>query len=231
MRMKKILCCVLVVLLCLPVLTSAASAAGCDHDYTLVAYQAPRHRAEGFERYRCTKCSDEYEVTLARIPESPVVWNYDSIGNATSDTLTIFVGYYGMDYQQKIELSIDEIMSGCNMVTQTFSYINRRPRVCYAVGYGPLLRDVLEYAGVRTDAIQAFQFGTADSGGNFYNQEEWTYSSLYRSRCFYPDLSVYYLADDAEVKATLSSVTAAPGETLRSPSPCPQRKLLRTSRQ
>ena len=230
--MKKILCCVLVVLLCLPVLTSAASAAGCDHDYTLVAYQAPRHRAEVFERYRCTKCSDEYEVTLARIPESPVVWNYDSIGNATSDTLTIFfVGYYGMDYQQKIELSIDEIMSGCNMVTQTFSYINRRPRVCYAVGYGPLLRDVLEYAGVRTDAIQAFQFGTADSGGNFYNQEEWTYSSLYRSRCFYPDLSVYYLADGAEAKATLSSVTAAPGETLRSPSPCPQRKLLRTSRQ
>lgn len=186
--------CVLL-LLCIVMLmplVMAEEPSECDHDYTLAAYQAPRHRAEGFERYRCTKCGDEYEIILPRIPEADPVWSYDSLSNATSSTLTIFVGYYGMSYQQKIILTVDEIIQNCSMETQSFSYINRRPRVCYAVGYGPYLRDVLEYAGVKTDSIQAFQFGTADSGGNFYNQQEWTSSSLYRPRYFFPDLSVYF---------------------------------------
>lgn len=189
--------CVLL-LLCIAMLIPSVMAdepAQCDHDYTLAAYQAPRHRAEGFERYRCTKCGDEYEIILARIPEEEPVWSYDSLSNATSGTLTVFVGYYGMSYQKKIVLTVDEIIQNCDMEIQSFSYINRRPRVCYAVGYGPYLRDVLEYAGVDTGSIQAFQFGTADSGGNFYNQQEWTYSSLYRSRYFYPELSVYFQAD------------------------------------
>lgn len=183
----------LLLLLCVClVLTTAFADEPCDHDYALVAYQPPRHRADGFERYRCTKCGDEYENTLDRLPEPPVNWSYDSLSNATSSTLTVFAGYYGMDYQQKTVLSVNDIINGCEMVTQSFSYINRRPRVCYSVGYGPRLLDVLDYAGVDCGSIQAFQFGTADSGGNFYNQEEWTYSSLYRSRYFFPDLSVYF---------------------------------------
>lgn len=96
-------------------------------------------------------------------------WSYDSLSNAASDHLTIFVGYYGMSYTQKITLSPRDIVNNCYMVQQTFSYINRRPRVCYAVGYGPLLDDVLAYAGVDIYSIQALQFGTADpsdaSGG------------------------------------------------------------------
>lgn len=186
----------LLLLLCVClVLTTVFAEEVCDHDYALVAYQPPRHRADGFERYRCTKCGDEYENPLDRLPEPPVNWSYDSLSNATSSTLTIFAGYYGMDYQQKIVLSVNDIINNCEMVTQSFSYINRRPRVCYSVGYGPRLLDVLDYAGVDCGSIQAFQFGTADSGGNFYNQEEWTYSSLYRSRYFFPDLSVYFQQD------------------------------------
>ena len=141
----------------------------CDHDYTLVAYEAPRYRAPGFERYRGTKYGDEYEIELPQLVERAPNWSYDSLSNATSDHLTIFVGYYGMSYTQKITLSPRDIVNNCYMVQQTFSYINRRPRVCYAVGYGPLLDDVLAYAGVDIYSIQALQFGTADpsdaSGG------------------------------------------------------------------
>ena len=51
------------------------------------------------------------------------------LGNATSDKLTIFVGYYGMSYTQKLVLPVRDIINNCAMVQQTFSYINRRPRV------------------------------------------------------------------------------------------------------
>lgn len=134
------------------------------HDYTLVAYEAPRYRAPGFERYRCTKCGDEYEIELPQLVERAPNWSYDSLSNATSDHLTIFVGYYGMSYTQKITLSLRDIVNNCYMVQQTFSCINRRPRICYLVGYGPLLDDVLAYAGVDIYSIQALQFGTTDSG-------------------------------------------------------------------
>lgn len=76
----------------------------CDHDYTLVAYEAPRYRAPGFERYRGTKCGDEYEIELPQLVERAPNWSYDFLSNATSDHLTIFVGYYGMSYTQKITL-------------------------------------------------------------------------------------------------------------------------------
>lgn len=51
------------------------------------------------------------------------------LGNATSDKLTIFVGYYGMSYTQKLVLPVRDIINNCAMVQQTFSYINRLPRV------------------------------------------------------------------------------------------------------
>ena len=41
----------------------------CDHDYTLVAYEAPRYRAPGFEHYRGTKYGDEYEIELPQLVE------------------------------------------------------------------------------------------------------------------------------------------------------------------
>ena len=56
-------------------------------------------------------------------------WSYDALGNATSDKLTIFGGYYGMSYTQKLVLPVRDIINNCAMVQQTFSYINRRPRV------------------------------------------------------------------------------------------------------
>lgn len=45
------------------------------HDYTLVAYEAPRYRAPGFERYRCTKCGDEYEIELPQLVERAPNWS------------------------------------------------------------------------------------------------------------------------------------------------------------
>ena len=52
-------------------------------------------------------------------------WSYDSLSNATSDKLTIFVGYYGMSYTQKLVLPVRDIINNCAMVQQTFSYITR----------------------------------------------------------------------------------------------------------
>ena len=139
---------ILLLVLCLCLLAGTVFAddpqpSECDHDCTLVAYEAPRYRAPGFERYRGTKYGDEYEIELPQLVERAPNWSYDSLSNATSDHLTIFVGYYGMSYTQKITLSLRDIVNNCYMVQQTFSYINRRPRMCYVVGYGPLLDDVL----------------------------------------------------------------------------------------
>lgn len=126
--MKKALLRGVLLLLCALLLCSAVFSDEpdeCDHDYTLAAYQPARYRAPGFERYRCTKCGDEYEIELPQLVERAPNWSYDSLSNATSDKLTIFVGYYGMSYTQKLVLPVRDIINNCAMVQQTFSYITR----------------------------------------------------------------------------------------------------------
>lgn len=126
--MKKALLRGVLLLLCALLLCSAVFAGEpdeCDHDYTLAAYQPARYRAPGFERYRCTKCGDEYEIELPQLVERAPNWSYDSLSNATSGKLTIFVGYYGMSYTQKLVLPVRDIINNCAMVQQTFSYITR----------------------------------------------------------------------------------------------------------
>ena len=64
----------LLLLLCVClVLTTVFAEEVCDHDYALVAYQPPRHRADGFERYRCTKCGDEYETRSTACRSRPSI--------------------------------------------------------------------------------------------------------------------------------------------------------------
>lgn len=166
------------------------------HDYTISDYKMATQEEDGYEKYRCTRCEDEYEEILPMLgTDEGGEFEYDDASGATSNSLTFYVGYFGMNFVKKTTLSLSEIQSGCPMITQTFSYINKRPRVVYDVATGPRVTDVLRLAGVDMASAQSYLLATEDSAGNYYNPNEITNSTLYSTRFFYPNLSKYFLED------------------------------------
>lgn len=167
-----------------------------EHDYQIIDYKKPTTEEDGYEKYQCSRCEDEYEVILPKTgTDTEVKFEYDDGSGATSDKITFYVGYFGMGFVKKTTLSLSDIQNNCQMITQKFSYINRRPRVVYDVATGASIRDVLQLAGVDMASAQSYQLGTEDSAGNFYNAQEITNSLLYSNRFFYPKLSKYFQED------------------------------------
>lgn len=166
------------------------------HDYQLDKYEAPTTKKDGYEIHKCTRCGDEYEETIPKLNgDDDIVFDYEDTSGATSDHISFYVGYFGMEFVEKVTLSLDEIMNGCELITQKYSYLNKRPSVCYDVATGVEFYELLDFAEISLGNADRFLFATADSGGNYYDASEITASNLLSTRYFFPHLSEYFMED------------------------------------
>ncbi|MCD7982061.1 MAG: hypothetical protein LUF32_07110 [Clostridiales bacterium] len=172
--------------------TDAVAALG--HDYSLVEFVSPTSDEDGYAIYECTRCGDSYTQFFAATDAGDTEFVYGDLSEATSTSLTFYVGYFGMSYVEKSVLSLDEILANCVLVTQTYSYINNRPRAVYDVATGPLLLDVLDYAGIDVGSVSVFRIATSDSAENYFGGE-YTYDLIFQRRYYYPLLSLYFTED------------------------------------
>lgn len=199
---------------CGSVKVEAVSALG--HDYKITEYVAPKGEEDGYALYECTRCGDVYTQEFSATGEEDTDITYGSFDDATSDSLTFYVGYFGMSYIKKTTVSLSEMVMNLPLVTQTFSYINQRPRVVYDQATGPLFLDVLYYAGIDITSIDRFRFGTADSGGTYFGGE-YTYDLVFQERYFFPSLSLYFTGDDSNGYGFSDSLAAEEGMEIVEP--------------
>ncbi|MCD7865245.1 MAG: BspA family leucine-rich repeat surface protein, partial [Clostridiales bacterium] len=191
---------------CGSVRVDAVNALG--HDYSMVEYVSPKSDEDGYAIYECTRCGDSYTQIFAATGGDDAELIYGDISEASSDTLTFYVGYYGMSYVEKSVVTLNEILANCVMVTQIYSYIDKSDHAVYDQATGPLFVELLDYAGIDTDSISRFRFATTDSGESYFGGE-YTYSLIFQKRYYYPLIGDYLSADG------FTDITAATSTQIR----------------
>ena len=110
--------------------------------------------------------------------------------SATTDSITVKVGYFGGPYYEKTVLTISDL-ERLEERHEQYTFLDRGGFLAYADAYGYALMDVLEMAGVDVQSISRCHFKTEDSyGGYFVSMDADTL--FWSDRYAFPTLSEYY---------------------------------------
>lgn len=114
-----------------------------------------------------------------------------------TDTLTIKVGYYGMESEDYVEVASyhwSELYSNLPLYQNAYSFFRVSSDGTYYTvidsAYGFYISDLLDYAGIYSGDIQSFQFFTQDQSVGYFTS--FTYADLfYTQRYYFNDLAAH----------------------------------------
>lgn len=120
----------------------------------------------------------------------------EAAGTVT-DTLTVRVGYYGMEQDRYVEVAIyhwSELYDALPLHYEAYSFFRSTDDGTYNTvidsAYGFYLADLLDYAGIYSGDIAVVAFYTRDQSVGFFTS--FTYADLFGTqRYYYNDLSAH----------------------------------------
>ncbi len=110
-----------------------------------------------------------------------------TVARANTDSVAIYVGYFGTTYVEIADMSkseIEEELAG-SMVEDVYSSIDNGGYTRYNLAYGVKLEDLLDYVGIVVDDIKEIYFHGADG---YYRG----FDNLFEPRYYFPNLAVGY---------------------------------------
>ncbi len=120
----------------------------------------------------------------------------EAVGTVT-DTLTVKVGYFGMDTDRYVEVGIyhwSELYNALPLYQNAYSFFRMTDDGTYTTvidsAYGFYITDLLDYAGVYSGDVQSIAFYTQDQSVGYFTS--FTYADLfYTQRYYFNDLAAH----------------------------------------